>query len=247
MSSYTAQNIIDGAFLLLNILDGERSITPTSTQYSDALNVFNDLIDAWNQTDLLVYQTTMNTFSLIPGQQSYTVGTGGNFSIARPVKIDNITLLYSAGGSAAPMELPMKQDNVDEWASVVVKSTNATFPLEVYNDKGFPFMTLYFYPVPTTSCSVILYTWEMLSEAPILTTPIACPPGYYRALKTNLAVELASYYQVEPSPSLIKNAMESKSDINDLNLWTPIMTSGLEYKKSGCSLEAIRSRGYFVD
>jgi len=247
MSSYTAQNIIDGALLLLNILDGERSITPTTNQYNDALNVFNDLIDAWNQTDLLVYQTTMNTFSLIPGQQAYTLGTGGNFNIARPVKVDDIRLIYSAGGSSAPMELPMKQDNVNEWASVTVKSTNATFPLEVYNDKGFPLMTLYFYPIPSASCSVTLYCWEMLSEAPLLSTNISCPPGYYRALKTNLAVELAALYQIEPLPSLVKSAMESKSDINDLNLWTPVMTSGIEYRKSGADLQALRSRGYFCD
>jgi hypothetical protein len=75
MATLTAQNIIDAAFLNIGVLDGERTITPTTNQYADALTALNNMIGSWNLENLLVYAVNRYVFPFIPGQQFYTLGS----------------------------------------------------------------------------------------------------------------------------------------------------------------------------
>lgn len=50
-----------------------------------------------------------------------------------------------------------------------------------------------------------------------LTTQLLIPPGYLRAFKYNLAMEIAPEFGVEPSPQVSRIAMTSKRNIKRIN------------------------------
>jgi len=239
----TANTIIESAFKLLGVLGVGTNLE--ASEYADALNVLNDMIDSWNLKSLLVYQVTMNTFPFVNGQQVYTLGPGGNFDMTRPNNIERASITYGTSGKT--LEIPLEMIDVEGWQNIPVKQTPSSYPTMMYTDTGFPLNSLYFWPIPSDNCSLILYCWEQMPELTDLTSVVSLPPGYYKALKYNLAVELAPMFDRTPSDVVVKIALMSKSDINDINAETPLMFAGNEFCKGSSGMNALRSQGYFVD
>src|SRR6185437_2153429 len=89
-----------------------------------------------------------------------------------------------------PVEVPLAMFTVDEWQTEIpVKVVDSSFPQICYDDGGFPFRKLNFWPIPTVQPnSVRIYSWQALSQPASLQTTIAFPPGYAEAFRFNLAV-----------------------------------------------------------
>ena len=144
---------------------------------------------------------------------------GFNWAIPRPTKIERISIRYNTTGS--PYEIPLGFSDLEHWQAIPVKTTQSTYPLVCYNDASFPYMNLNFWPVPTGPANCIVYAWDPLSELNNLTNNIELPPGYNTALKYNLAIELAIYFDREPSPALLKKAETTKHTLASINQKTP--------------------------
>lgn len=237
----TVRKIIEGSFKLLGIMsDGS---TLTAAEYDDALDTFNDLVQAWNLENLLVYSTNRDTFPFVSGQQTYTLGTGGNFNMPRPTRIERASISYNISPS---VEIPLKLIDVESWQNIAVKETQGTFPLYLYINNGYPYTELNFWPVPTGPSQVILYTWHQLDIAANLDTVLSLPQGYNRALKYNLAMEIASMFDKVPTAIVQRNAILSKSSINDINAGSPIATADSAFARKSSVGDALKSRGYYV-
>ncbi|NCV71604.1 MAG: hypothetical protein EBW55_13090, partial [Betaproteobacteria bacterium] len=92
------------------------------------------------------------------------------------------------------------------------KTLQATYPGAWYYNPTFPTGTLTCWPVPTSSTlQGVLYTPTPVAEFSALTDVVSLPPGYRRFLRTNLAVELAPTFQVQPSPVAVELAVASKA------------------------------------
>jgi hypothetical protein len=169
---------------------------------------------------------------------------GTNWNIPRPTRIQSCSVLYP-GAAGQQVEIPISIIDVDHWQSISVKSIESIFPTAVYNDTNYPYMNLYFYPVPATSCNCVLYTWDQLEEVTGLISLIDVPQGYNEALKYNMAVRLAPYYGVEPSQTVVQMAIRSKSNINDINSGIPIMTIDC-FGRNGTGSIGLKSRGFNV-
>ena len=61
----------------------------SAQQSADALVTLNDLLDTFNLDSLALYQTTVDTVTLVPGQSVYTMGTGGDSTVDRPAQINS--------------------------------------------------------------------------------------------------------------------------------------------------------------
>ena len=177
--------------------------------------------------------------------QTFGNCVGNNFSVPRPARVQRCSIQYSTS-SPLPIELAIPIVNLDQWQSTTVKQVTSAFPTLMYNDTNFPSMNLYFWPVPSTACNVILYTWDMLSEASNYNQTIEVPQGYNEALKYNLAIRLAPYYDREPSATIVKMAIASKANINDINNGIPIMSFDAAWQRSRGYSEGLKSRGFFV-
>ena len=215
----TAQNLIDGALRLIGVYSTGTVITPE--EYESCLTIMNRMLDRWNLTDLLVYSKSITTFPFIAGKAFYTLGTGGDFDMPRPAKLERISVQIP-GSSGYNMEMPLDADfNLESWQSLVVKSTPSIFPLACYNNPNFPFMELNFWPIPQGPASVVLYTWDLMPLISDLADNVELPNGYSDAVVYNLAVRLAQIFDRMPSPELLAEAKASKHDINDINNGTP--------------------------
>lgn len=197
--------------------------SPSAAEASDALTVLNQMMDAWSADRLQVFTINIGTFPLVPGQQVYTLGTGGNFNAPRPARIDRISIV-SLTNPAQPLELDIKIYTDQDWQGIPVKNITTTLPLGVYPDGSFPFNNLSYWPIPNVVVNTILYGWTALTQFPDLVTDETFPPGYLEALRYNLAVrliaEMPGNYNPVTMQAIMKIAVESLARIRSMNLPT---------------------------
>jgi hypothetical protein len=190
----TSYDLINSALRLVGVISGEEAASISDANQS--LMVLNDMIDAWNAERNAIYTTRIDDFPFVNGKQVYTLGTGGDFDIPRPARIDGMSSIQ-LNNPSNPVEIPMSMYTVDQWQNQVpVKQVTGSFPLICYDGGEFPLRNLTFWPIPTeqpTSCRI--YGWSALA-AQTLVSKISYPPGYSEALRYNLAARLAAEFAV---------------------------------------------------
>lgn len=209
---------------------------PTGAEASSALRALNSMISQWNTESLMVYNTEPQVFSVVPGQQSYTMGTGGNFNVARPVEIP-AAYNRDVNGYDYPIRVTT---NFQEYADIQAKPIETSLISIIYVDGGFPLQTLWMWPIPqNTSYTLVLWTWKAITSFSSLATTISLPPGYDRALQKNLAIEISPAYGRQPSSILLAHAVESKAQIKRINteINTMQFPSGIPQDGMGYSLQ----------
>jgi len=207
-----------------------------------ALRVLNRMVQKWSTEELSVYTVNRDSYNLVAGTQSYTLGTGGTFNAARPARIQMAAVLIN---SSRPIEIPLQIVTDEEWRDIAVKTTPSTFPTKMWVTGNVPLNTLYFWPVPQDSTvDVILYTWGRVNEFSSLNDTVVLPLGYEEALVTNLAVALSNSYGVQVGPALSQRASSAKSAIESLNA-DPLYASFDSF--GGGRAVAIATNGYLVD
>ena len=210
-----ASDIINSALRLIGVLaSGEQ---PDISESNDALVVFDQMVDSWNADRLAIFTTSSNDFPFVIGQQSYTLGSGANFNMTRPARIDAMSAILLTNPDN-PIEVPISMVSVDDWQQKVpVKSVDGSFPLICYDDGGFPNRTLNYWPIPLQANNVRIYSWQPLSAPSSLATTIAFPPGYLEAFRYNLAVRLSAEFAA-PLPAAVQAlAIESLGRVKSMN------------------------------
>lgn len=223
----SAQSFILSALRLVGSLRSGQGLS--QAELTDCQQVLNDMLDAWSsqkRTIFVVSRTTLDqnqkAFNLKAGQQTYTLGNAiGNedFLLPRPPRLERVSVMYSAS-QQTPVELPMDMYDDTQWQGVANKSTQSLLPQVCYAETGFPDISLNFWPVPTQANPVVLYLWNSLQQFPDLTSQFSFPPGYARALRFNLAVDLAAEFPADLTKfSLVKErAAVYRSEIETLNV-----------------------------
>lgn len=205
----TALELLNSSARLATILaSGE---TLTSDEAIDGLKVLNDLLENWSTERLSVWSRDNQVFPLVLGTATYTIGPGGNFSTTRPVRVSN-SFVRVLGA-----DFPVTVWGQGEYDQVAVKNVGGIPERMLYvNDT--PLGTLTLYPVPSNQPMDLHLSIDRLLSFPLIfTTVLAFPPGYERALRFALAVNLASEYGIELSPTVHAIAKDSKADIKRSN------------------------------
>lgn len=156
-----------------------------------------------------------NALATVSSAESITYTIPGDIPIPRPLRITNAFTRITT--SASSLDYPLEIVNQDRYSNIGLKGLPGPWPLQLYYNAGFPLGTIYFYPNPSSAGVLHLWTDLILSDFAQLTQAINLPQGYSRALKKNLALELAPEYGRPASPLLVKQAKESKEAIKDLN------------------------------
>ena len=228
----TSQTIIDRALRLIGaIASGE---SPTAAESSDGLIALNAMISSWQTEKLNVYAFLDTAFTLVNADSSYTVGPAGNFALTpRPPKIEQCFV------RANDIDYPVELVDYAKWNSIPDKTSTSDIPIYAYYEPTLTTGTLQLWPVPNTAYSLHIVTWTSLVELAALATSISLPQGYERALAYNLAIEVASEYEKQPSQSVITVAAESKAAIKRANI-RPM----LAYTELGYLIQGQRSNIY---
>lgn len=184
-----AIDLIRRAMLLINaIAAGEM---PSGGDLNDGLLTLNEMIDSWNLQTMAVYSNSNENLVLIPGQASYdwgvTAGVGG-FTTERPVFLHNATCVR------AGLTTPVQVITQDEYDRIGIKGLSQQLVERVLYINSFPLGKLICYPVPSEAVTLNVDVGNQLVGPLTLQDDIALPPGYLRALRYCLAVEMWPEY-----------------------------------------------------
>lgn len=232
----TALDLISSALRLINVMAaGEQ--TPIAMA-NDALLVLNDMIDSWNTDRLAIYTIRTDDFPFVLGQQTYTLGAGGNLNIPRPPRIESMSTIQFIDPNN-PVEIPISMYTFEEWQSQVpVKNVTGSIPLICYDDGAFPLRNLNFWPIPVDQPNKLrIYSWSAL-PAQTLDAEVAFPPGYRQAFRYELAVLLASEFAAPVPAPVATIAIESKARVRSMNAPALELRSDLVPDPSGWNYKA---------
>ncbi|CAD6548646.1 hypothetical protein LMG28727_04869 [Paraburkholderia kirstenboschensis] len=217
----TAADLITLALKDIGALGVGQAVSAEDT--ADALATLNMMLGQWAAERLSVYHL-VDTAKQSTGAQSYTVGIGGDFNVARPIKINAAyaRLTSSGAGSAVDYRINMI-DAREDYARISLK-TLSSFPEWAFYDSAFPLGNLFLYPVPNSSYELHIVTMDTLPQFSAAGTVVSLPAPYMAAIRYNLGIYLCPSYQLEPTPSLVRLAMNAKRVIKRMNNQIPQLT-----------------------
>ena len=217
--SVSANDLITRSMRALQALGGGE--VPSATEANDGLTALNAMLDSWSNENLTAYAVLENSFVLSPGTNSYTIGSGGVINVTRPLSITQAYVQDSVGNNFIMQILPR-----DKWNEIGDRSTNITsqLPDTMFYDPQFPLGVINIFPTPLLGYTVFFDSLLHQTTFASLTTNLAMPPGYERAMVYNLAGEISNMFgiPIPPASPGSKNvgqlAMESLGNIKRTNI-----------------------------
>jgi hypothetical protein len=208
----TAFDQIKAALRLIGQLAEGEEPSPQAAQ--DALNAMNQMIDSWNTERLAVFCTEDQVFNWPPDLITRTLGPTGDFVGNRPILIDDATYFRDPQTNVS---YGIKLINQQQYNGIAVKTVTSTYPQVMFVNNTFPDIAMTIYPKPTRLLEWHFVSVQQLTKPATLSTTLSFPPGYLRAFKYNLAMEIANEFGVEPMPQVTRIAMTSKRNLKRIN------------------------------
>jgi len=214
----TARNLVQSTLKLIGVLAAEED--PTASELEDGIAVLNALIDEWGVHRLTMLANARYTFDLAVDQQSYTIGETGDFTLEPPLELDHVALLLPVGTSDPRTETPLGILTLDLYAATQIKELTSSLPTVCYYNRPSPEVaTLWLWPVPQQSgLGIVLYVPTAVTQFSNATVEVSLDAGYFKALRYNLAIELAAEYTIPPRGDIADLAAKTLSNIKRINL-----------------------------
>lgn len=206
----TALEIITGAARLLGVVRKGEALDGDEAE--DALDVLNEMLLSWANETSLIPARVRESYTLTSAY-SYTIGNGYDLNTAIP-PLQIISAFIRTGGIDYPLAIITQQ----EYDAIAIKSTSGTPEFIAYsrgegldfdNSDADDYGTIKLHPAPNSGDALHLLSEKDQLRFSSVTAPRVHPPGWVKAMRYNLALELAPEYSVEPSPSVVKGARES--------------------------------------
>jgi hypothetical protein len=205
--------------------------TPSVSEAADALAALNLLLASWSIERINIYTKLRSTHALQANVQTYTIGVGGVFNVARPVMLDAAKILQSNGLESELAILKRAED----WNAIPEKSVAAVQPLSLYDDYAYPLSTLHLWPKPSGTPTLVLVSWQQLTGFTLVTDTFDLPPGYQLPIECSLAVLIAPDYGREIPAAVASIAGSSRSTVAQMNVaqGLPEIPSGPPQQQAG--------------
>ncbi|MGH9256593.1 MAG: hypothetical protein ACRD3C_18690 [Vicinamibacterales bacterium] len=181
-----------------------------------ALRYVQLLHDKWQAERLMLFTVARTTHALAAGQQTRTIGTGGDFDIGedRPQYIEHVGVI-PVGQTYEVEVVPYMTRH--EWLAESWKSQTDQYPTRYLYEPTYPLGTFTFWPIQTTAPTIAISRAVRLTNPATLQTDLAFPPGYYDAWQLVLARRLRRPWSVPPDPELDSDARAAEAFIRRLN------------------------------
>ena len=220
-SPTTALQIITDSLMLSRAVGVDQTLT--ALEVSDSLRAFNDLKEILSTANLAVYGQANQTFNTVAGQATYTIGTGGNWSATRPVRISPVAYSSLPVGSATPTTYPCISITQEEYNLIGSKAQQQEYPDYFLFVNDYPLGLVTLWPVPSQVTPVTFSIDRVLTASATAATVVTFPPGYAHMFKYNLAPMLAPYFGKAVDPEVKAEAIRSLADIKRANKVATVM------------------------
>jgi hypothetical protein len=189
----TAQQYIETALRKLVVLPSGGTIS--ANQLAAGLSDLNDMAVTWRQFGLTTWARASQTFSLVNGTGSYTVGSGGDVAIARPIRILDAYLTRDG------TDIPLRQVSKSDYFGLSVKTTGG-IPSQFYYNQETTLATLYLWPVPDEDGLTLTFDYHVPLTSMAAGDTLDVPDEWREAFVYNLAVRQAPDYGKAASAEL---------------------------------------------
>lgn len=209
----TAHRLITRSLSLIGAF-GEGQ-TPTADALNDGLETLNDMVDGWAVDGLTVRALERKVFPMRVGMGKYLCGPAADFDVAKPSYIDAFAYYIDNDQSEYRID---PADDV-EWASISNKLQGGDPQRAHYGNStsGLEFAIDY-WPVPSRAMFAVLYLPTVIVRFKDLITQYTFPAGYVRALRYNLALDLAPEYETSLDAIVVNKAAEYLADVRRTNI-----------------------------
>lgn len=180
----TAYDIIRSALLLGGAVAADQTLSASDA--ADGLTTLNEMLESWGLDDTLIYTLGTTTATTVANQNYVDLST-------RPVRILSAQIRDSAS-----IDHNMIEVGYDDYRAISNKAVQSYYPEIIYCDYAYPTAKVLFWPVPAAAYVCTFTVHLPFTGFADLTTSVALPPGYNRALRYNLALELAQYSAAIP-------------------------------------------------
>lgn len=212
----TVSDIITRAARGLGYLGRTESLSAADA--ADGIACFNEMLDSWSNESLMSYVTLQRSFTMIPLQQTYTIGTGGYINSTRPYDVTQAFVR-----DTGPNDYPMRIIGRAEWDLIGEKTITSQIPDTLFYDSQYPLGIINIFPLPLLPYTVFFNSTTDQVEYSLLTTALSLPVGYELAYIYNLALHMMSFgfpclLDEKAYMRLVNNAAESKGNIKRANI-----------------------------
>lgn len=214
----TGLQLVTDAMYGSGALGQDEAITAADSQL--CLRRLNRLMDSWSNFRSRCYQVQTDSFLMTANVASYSSTLLLN--MGRPLNVDSMYVRLQN------IDWTVEMISAADWAAIVYKPV-PSIPNYCYLDTGFPDATFNFYPVPYAAFTCFVNSTTSLPADITLSTNIALPPGYERAIVDCLSIDICPSFGVQPSPTLIMSARQGTEALARTNLYVPELTTMLDY------------------
>lgn len=198
--------------------------TANAEDLNDAFTILNFMLAQWNRSRWLIWHLVTTGFTST-GAQSYTVGPGGNYDIARPDRLESAFFRQTVASNPQEVDYPLEILSSREDYNQITLKQLTSFPSYIFYDSAYPIGSIYPWPIPQASIySVHITTKEVLAEFTTLNQTISLPHEYYAAILYNLSARLRPAYQLPPDMQLVALAKVALNIIRGANTQIPRLT-----------------------
>ena len=184
-----------------------------------ALRRLNRMLDSWGNENQMVYALVEETFTMTAALGQYSTSL---LASGRPIEIMSMFVRLSN------IDWDIEFIDYQTWGAIAYKPVTSV-PQYCYVDTDFPNMTMNFYPTPYAGFTCFVTSRYALTATPVtLTTNLALPPGYDKAVVDCLAVDCAPSFGRQVTPEMQAAAREAKAWLKRTNYIPLTMVTGLE-------------------
>lgn len=199
----TAQNLIDAAYNKIGLF------TISTAKSDKALVSFNNMLSIWSIDGLIVPFRTTESFSLVVGQSTYTIGTSADFSTTRPLEIMEAYIRDSSSVDHALAQIDQRR------YSALTNKTVDGRPERFYYDPQYSLGKIYFDSEPAAVETLYIISEKPLTELATLATTVSLPDFYKEPVVFNLAIRLALDEQITLDQTVAAIAIMGKNAIEN--------------------------------
>lgn len=178
----------------------------SADEANDGLNTLNEMMGSWSNESLLTVSRVRESFNISAGT-SYTIGAGQTLNTIRPIAIKEAFIRI------AQNDYYLEPLTDEQYAEIGFKSLSTNIPSYYNYNNAYPYGTITLYPALSAAAALHLLSEKAITSFPLLTTTVDLPAGWIRALRYNLAIDLAPEYGMEIPQQVLVNAASSKNAI----------------------------------
>ena len=190
---------------------------PNSDQYAEYGQRLNDVINYLQTQGLKLWTQEDLTLPLVAGQMTYTIGTGGNVNITKPLRV--LQGYYNDMSSpTAPVRRPIYPVSWQEWLSLSTITTQGAIS-QYFVDKQQSMLNVSFWNVPdafnASNGTAQLLVQQQITNFVGITDTMNFPQEWFLALRWNLADELCTGQPQAVQARCQQRAMQFRTALED--------------------------------